>query len=73
MLFSLLSFGRVTKEYSKVSKEEYINRFNHEGIRDFMRDTISGGILALFFTMGIFARGDGGFSEGGSITFCKTY
>ena len=71
LLFSALSAMRVLSAFSKISRDEYINRFSHEGIRDLLRSCTDekSGAVPLFFTMGILAGGDGGFPEGGSLPF----
>ena len=71
LLFSALSAGRLLSSFSKISREQYISRFKHEGIREMLRSSTSdqNGALPLFFTMGVLARGDGGFPEGGSLPF----
>jgi len=71
MLFSALSAALVMRKFSKISKDQYVSRFKHEGLREmfsnFMSDNL--GAMPLFFTMGTLARGDGGFPEGGSLPF----
>ena len=71
LLFSALSAFGVMGKFSKISREQYISRFRHEGIRDMLRSCTSdkSGIVPYFFTMGILAQGDGGFPEGGSLPF----
>jgi len=71
LLFTALSAMRVMGAFSKISRDAYINRFTHEGIRDMLRSCTSekNGLIPLFFTMGTLARGDGGFPEGGSLPF----
>lgn len=71
LLFSALSAARVMSAFSKISREQYISRFTHEGIRGLLRSCTSDktGVVPLFFTMGVLARGDGGFPEGGSLPF----
>lgn len=57
--------------YYEMPREDYANRFSHEGIRELIR-SIAGdkqGILMLFFTLGSLANGDGGFPQGGSLPF----
>jgi len=73
LLFAAISTMCVMRAYSKISVEQYINRFSHEGIREMLRCFIGGkmGVFPLFFTMGSLARGDGGFPEGGSLPFVK--
>jgi len=71
MFFSLISVIGVMNKYAKISREQYANRFLHEGIREMLR-SIPGdqqGIAMFFMTMGSLARGDGGFPEGGSLPF----
>jgi len=71
LLFSALSAAWMIKTFAKVSRDEYVDRFSHEGLRELIRactfDNV--GVAPLFFTMGTLARGDGGFPEGGSLPF----
>ena len=71
LLFAVISSIRVFNRFAKITRDEYINRFSHEGLREMLRSVTEekSGILPLFFTMGILARGDGGFPEGGSLPF----
>jgi len=73
LIGSGISALSLMNSFSKISKEDYIKRFKHEGIRDLLRSCISekSGVLPLFFTMGSLARGDGGFPEGGSAPFVE--
>ena len=70
-LFSALPALRLMGKLTKKSRDEYINRFTHEGIRDMLRSctTENSGIMPYVFTMGTLARRDGGFPEGGSLPF----
>ena len=67
MIFSALSAVRVMSNFSKVSRNEYINRFQHEGIRGMLRVYTSekSGVVPVILTLGFQARGDGGFPQGG--------
>jgi len=71
LLFTAISAFRLMNSLKKIPREQYINRFAHEGIRDFLRSstTEDTGIMPVVFTMGTLARGDGGFPEGGSLPF----
>lgn len=71
LLFRVLSVNRTMKKYSSIPKEEYINRFQHEGLREFFNHLCAGKRAAtwLYFSQGTQARGDGGFPEGGSLPF----
>lgn len=71
LLFSALSAVRLMSYFSKISREQYINRFTHEGIRDLLRSCTNdiSGVIPIFFSMGIISSGDGGFPEGGSLPF----
>ena len=71
LLFSAVSAFRIMRKFTKISRDEYINRFTHEGLRDLIRSCTSdkSGVVPIFFTMGILTRGDGGFPEGGSLPF----
>ena len=73
LLFTAISAMRLMRSFSKVSREAYINRFSHEGIRDLIRSstTEKSGVVPIFFTLGSLARGDGGFPEGGSLPFVE--
>jgi len=73
LLFSAISAFGVMRKTSKVSRDEYIKRFSHEGLRNMMRSFTAeeSGIMPLVFTMGILASGDGGFPEGGSLPFVQ--
>ena len=70
-LFSAISAIRLMNRFSKVTKEQYLRNFKHEGLRGLLSDFISdeSGVVPLFFSMGTFARGDGGFPDGGSLPF----
>jgi phytoene dehydrogenase-like protein len=70
-LFILLRALSVVRKFSKTSREDYVKRFSHPGIRELIR-AIPGekqGMSMLFLTMGALASGDGGFPEGGSLPF----
>ena len=73
LLLTAVSAFRVIRKVSKTSREEYVNRFSHEGLREMMRSFTNetSGIMPLVFTMGILASGDGGFPEGGSLPFAQ--
>jgi phytoene dehydrogenase-like protein len=70
-LLSALSAMRLMTAFSKISREQYVSRFTHEGIREAIRSCTNdkSGIVTVFFSLGTFARGDGGFPEGGSLPF----
>ena len=71
LLFSAISAMRIMSSFSRISRDAYISRFTHEGLREMLYALTSEktGVLPLFFTMGTLARGDGGFPEGGSLPF----
>jgi len=71
LLFSAMSAFSLMRKVSKISRDAYISRFKHDGLREMMRSftTDHSGIMPLIFTMGILASGDGGFPEGGSLPF----
>jgi phytoene dehydrogenase-like protein len=73
LLFAALSAKRIMSKYGHISREEYAERFVHEGIREMLRALPGGdqGIPMFFLTFGALARGDGGFPEGGSIPFAQ--
>jgi phytoene dehydrogenase-like protein len=73
MLFSAISGLLLIRSFSKISREAYIRRFSHAGLRDCIRSltTDENGVFPIFFTMGSLARGDGGFPEGGSLPFAE--
>jgi phytoene dehydrogenase-like protein len=57
--------------FYELSREEYVNRFSHEGIKEFLL-SVPGeeqGIPMLLLTCGNLANGEGGFPEGGSLPF----
>jgi len=71
LLLPAISAFILMRKFSNVSRNDYINRFRHEGIRELLRSSTSEetGVAPIFFTMGILSRGDGGFPEGGSLPF----
>lgn len=71
LLFNVISANRILRKFSKVPKEEYISRFKHDGIREFFYYLTVKKYSAtwLFFSMGTYTRGDGGFPQGGSLPF----
>jgi len=71
LLFSGLSAVLLMRKLTKSSRDEFINSFTHEGLRDLLRSstTDKSGILPICFSMGIISSGDGGFPEGGSLPF----
>ena len=71
LLLSGLSALNLMRSFSKTTRDDYINRFSHEGIRDLIRSSTNdkSGVIPIFFTMGTLARGDGGFPAGGSLPF----
>ena len=73
LLFSARSGFRLVNSLNKMPTEKYVKRFKHEGIRDLLRAFTNDklGILPFIFTMGAITRGDGGFPEGGSISFVQ--
>ena len=73
LLFSAMPAFFLMRKFSKIPRDAYIKRFNHEGIRNMLRSCTEDktGIVPFFFTMGILARGDGGFPEGGSLPFVE--
>ena len=72
-LFSAIPALFLVKKLTGISRNDYIKRFSHEGIRDLLRSSTNEdtGILPPVFTMGTLARGDGGFPEGGSLPFAR--
>jgi len=70
---SAISGLRLMKSLFKMPTEKYVKRFEHEGIRNWIRAFTSDevGILPFVFTMGVLSRGDGGFPEGGSLPFVE--
>jgi phytoene dehydrogenase-like protein len=73
LLLSGISALRVMSKTSKITKEEFMKRITHIGIRDIIGAYLVGktNIAPLVFNMGTLARGDGGFPEGGSLPFIK--
>ena len=72
-LYHFLRSNWIMRKSSKIPKEEYIKRFNHEGIKEIFSCLAAGKHAAtwLYFSMGTVARGDGGFPEGGSLPFAN--
>lgn len=72
-LFAFLPIISVMSNYAKISREQYVNRFAHEGIREMFRSIPSEkqGMPMLFLTLSSLARGDGGFPKGGSLPFVE--
>jgi len=70
-LFAVIPGLRLMSSLNKISTETYVERFEHEGIRNLLRSFTSDeiGTLPFVFTMGAITRGDGGFPEGGSLPF----
>ncbi|MCL2269794.1 MAG: NAD(P)/FAD-dependent oxidoreductase [Treponema sp.] len=73
LIIPALSSLYIVKAYAKVSRDAYINRFSHEGLRELLRSCRSDNtsIAPMFFPLGALARGDGGFPEGGSLPFVE--
>lgn len=72
-LLALPSMLLVIGAVSRIKRNEYINRFKHEGIRDLLRAFTfeQSGLFPMVFTMGALTRGDGGFPHGGSLPFVE--
>ena len=70
---SYFSLVRMSLVHSGISRKQYANRFFHEGIRELILSFPNDrqGISVMFLTLGILARGDGGFPEGGSLPFVE--
>ena len=63
----------IDSAFYELSREEYINRFSHEGIKGLF-SSVPGeeqGIPMLLMTLGHLADGEGGFPEGGSLPFVQ--
>ena len=73
LLFSAFQASRVIKAFANVSRDEYVKRFSHEGLRELIRSLTFErvGVAPLFFTLGYLSRGDGGFPKGGSLPFAE--
>ncbi|MCL2857061.1 MAG: NAD(P)/FAD-dependent oxidoreductase [Oscillospiraceae bacterium] len=73
LAFNFLTTSKMLKAYSKVSREEYIAQFKHEGIQETFRAFVEekSGFFPFLMTFGTLARGDGGFPEGGSLPFVQ--
>jgi len=68
----LLSFLKIIPKmssYNKISCFEYSQRFKHPAIRGLVNSVVGENLsaLAIFFTLGCLASGDGGYLEGGSL------
>lgn len=59
--------------FYELTREEYVNRFSHEGIKELFRSVPGDeqGIPMLIMTCGHLANGEGGFPEGGSLPFVE--
>lgn len=59
--------------YYELTRDEYVNRFCHEGIRELLLSVPGDeqGIPMMILTCGHLANGEGGFPEGGSLTFVE--
>ena len=66
-----LSALGLMRAFSRITRDDYANRFTHAGIRDLINASTNdkSGVIPIFFTMGTLARGDGGFPVGGSLPF----
>jgi phytoene dehydrogenase-like protein len=73
MLFSASAAFRTIRKFSDVPVNKYVKRFGHEGIRNMILSVTGDGtgMEPVIFTMGLLARGGGGFPEGGSLPFVK--
>ena len=73
LIFAGISAFSIVNAFKKISREQYINRFIHPGIRDMIRAFTNeeSGVGPLFLSMGIISSGDGGFPEGGSLPFAR--
>ena len=73
LLFSAISALSVLRALSKTTRDQYISRFKHEGIRGMLRSltTEKTGFLPFIFTLGTLTRGDGGCPQGGSLPFVE--
>ncbi|MCL2147599.1 MAG: FAD-dependent oxidoreductase, partial [Synergistaceae bacterium] len=71
LLFSGISALRLIRSLVDVSRDEYMLRFAHEGLREAIRSITDDhtGVAPFFLTLGSLAGGDGGFPEGGSLPF----
>ncbi len=60
-------------EFPTETREAFLSRFKHEGIRSLIRSLTSDSlnVVPLYFSMGIIATGDGGFPAGGSLPFVR--
>ncbi|WP_238883147.1 NAD(P)/FAD-dependent oxidoreductase [Clostridium sp. YIM B02551] len=65
--------GKYVAELSKLSIEEYVSRFKSEIIKKAIIETLPKeySALALFFTLGTFTSGDGGWPKGGSLAMAS--
>ena len=58
---------------SRMSIEAYVQRFKNENLRHLLKSVIGYryNVLSLVYTLGVFASGDCGYPEGGSVTLGK--
>lgn len=68
-MFGYLKAGISMSRLSKITIDEYISRFKHEGIRELLSSVISMGeynAMSLLFTLGGLSAMDSGYPKGGS-------
>jgi phytoene dehydrogenase-like protein len=72
-LFSALFALLYSRKLAKISRNEFMNGFSHEGLRNLLRTYTGdmGGLTFLMITLGSLTRGDSGFPEGGSLPFVE--
>ena len=72
-LISMLPAFMKMVKYWKITMNEYAERFKNPVLRSFFGDTTDEGYSAamLFFPLGLYAAGDGGYLEGGSLKMAQ--
>ncbi|MHB1152411.1 MAG: phytoene desaturase family protein [Eubacteriales bacterium] len=73
MLSAMLPIMPKMAAYDKISASEYCQRFKHPAIRALLMNMVGENLkaTALFFTLGCFASGDGGYVKGGSLSLTR--
>ncbi len=74
MMFSVMGAMPRMAALSKISVEQYVRQFQHEGIRELLRNVVGQGEFAansILFTLGGLAVGDCGYPKGGSLQMAR--
>lgn len=73
MFSAMLPIMSKMTAYNKISASDYCQRFKHPAIRALLMNMVGENLkaTALFFTLGCFASGDGGYVKGGSLSMTR--